>query len=143
MKSFSEGGAGQEGRLFRRYLLFIGGGITLVLALAIAVETTLSYRETLSQVGEVQLAEVHSAAAQVEQYLANVEATLVESAGIPWSQPPFGAAEAKAEYYRLLKSFPRSIRCASWTRREIPCSRSRVASSIGLPKPRRSIPRFS
>src|SRR5436190_23221919 len=95
MNSFNDGSAEQRGRLFRRYLLFIGGGITLVLALAIAVETTLSYRQTLSQVGEVQVAEVHSAAAQVEQYLSNVEATLFESAGIPWMQPPFGPARSE------------------------------------------------
>jgi len=94
------------GRLFRRYFAFIGGGITVVLATAIAIETPLSYRETLDRVGDVQLAEARSAASAVDQFLHSVEATLRESAGIPWADPAFSPADIRAEHHRLMKLIP-------------------------------------
>jgi len=90
----------------RRYFAFFGGGITLVLALAIVVETPLSYRATLERVGDVQLAEARSAAARVDQFLQSVEATLRESAGVPWADPAFTAADLRAEHHRLMKLIP-------------------------------------
>ena len=96
----------ESGRLARRYFIAIGGAISIVLLLAMAIETPLSYRGTLDRVGDVQLAELRSAAARVRQYLAAVEDTLRESAGIPWSTRPFGEDDQRAEFHRLMKLVP-------------------------------------
>jgi signal transduction histidine kinase len=93
-------------RLFRRYFAFFGGGITLVLAIAIALETPLSYRETLRRVGDVQIAEARSAASRLDQFLQSVEVLLRESAGIPWADPAFSAEDIRAEHHRLMKLIP-------------------------------------
>jgi len=95
-----------RGRLFRRYFAFIGGSVTVVLGIAIAIETPLSYRETLDQVGELHLTEARSASRRVEQFLQSVETILRESAAVPWAHAAFTAADLRAEHHRLMKIIP-------------------------------------
>jgi signal transduction histidine kinase/ActR/RegA family two-component response regulator len=100
-------------RLFRRYFAFIGGGISVVLLLAIAVDTPISYRSTLDRVGDVQAAEAQSAATRVDEFLRSVENALRESASIPWESRAFHPADGRAEQYRLMKLIP-SLDSIQW-----------------------------
>ncbi|HYC36977.1 MAG TPA: ATP-binding protein [Usitatibacter sp.] len=103
MKSFPELA---RGGLARRYFLAIGGAVSLVLLLAIGVETPMAYRAMLERVGDVQMADLRSAAARVNEYLQGVERALRDSASVPWLKPPFSAEDQRLELHRLLKLVP-------------------------------------
>lgn len=92
--------------LARRYFFAIGGGVGLVLMLAIGIETPLSYRATLGYVGEVQMADLRSAADRVNEYVQNIEGILRESAYVPWLQEPFKPEDLRVELHRVLKIAP-------------------------------------
>lgn len=106
MKSANDGELRSKARLARRYFLVIGGGISLVMLIAIAIETPLSYRATLARVGDVQMAELRAAGSRVQDYLNGIQQMLKESAGIPWSIRPFTDDDRRAELHRLMKLVP-------------------------------------
>ena len=103
MKSFPDL---RQGSLARRYFLTIGGAVCLVLLLAIGIEIPQAYRATLERVGEVQAADLHSAAARVDEYLHAVEESLRDSAAVPWLRPPFTPEDVRVELHRLMKVVP-------------------------------------
>jgi hypothetical protein len=96
----------RKGSLARRYFLTIGGAVCLVLLLAIGIEAPQAYRATLERVGEVQTADLRSAALRVDEYLHTVEGALRDSAAVPWLKPPFTPEDLRVELHRLMKLVP-------------------------------------
>jgi signal transduction histidine kinase len=92
--------------LFRKYSTALMLLVAASLVASGLIEMALGYRSTLASTGELQRAEVRTAALRIEQYLDGIRGLVVDVGSLPWDTGLLDARDRREEFHRLLKLVP-------------------------------------
>lgn len=99
-----------RGRLFRKYVGYFAGLLSVVLLASGATGLYFSYRDTRTLVDELQREKARAAAARIEQYLHTVENQLRSAVALRRGEEP---PDPDQQYLELLRLAP-AVADAAW-----------------------------
>src|SRR5690349_19756719 len=88
--------AGAPRRILRRYIALFAAVITTALLVSGLAEIWLGYRDQLASLGRVQQGQAESAAARVEEFVADIERQIGWTTHLPWTEAEMTGAPGGA-----------------------------------------------
>ncbi len=92
--------------LFRKYSAALMLLVAASLVTSGLIEMAMSYRTTMESTGELQRAEVRTAAMRIEQYLDGIRNQVLDVSALPWGSELLDSKDRREEFHRLLKLVP-------------------------------------